>query len=92
MKIRTETPGNLRLYGGSPTRNEKEQVSISSFYYKERVSVWSVELPRCLISSHLHLLEITPLNSTLAGWRAGFACPVIEAQGDTLDELFCWLS
>ncbi|KAL7978746.1 hypothetical protein Chor_013235 [Crotalus horridus] len=38
MKIRTESPGNLRLYGGSPTRSEKEQVSISSFYYKERVS------------------------------------------------------
>ncbi|XP_067386241.1 GATOR2 complex protein WDR59 isoform X2 [Emydura macquarii macquarii] len=40
MKIRTETPGNLRLYSGSPTRSEKEQVSISSFYYKERV--WSL--------------------------------------------------
>uniref|UniRef100_A0A8C6X5U5 GATOR2 complex protein WDR59 n=1 Tax=Naja naja TaxID=35670 RepID=A0A8C6X5U5_NAJNA len=40
MKIRTESPGNLRLYGGSPTRSEKEQVSISSFYYKERV--WSL--------------------------------------------------
>lgn len=39
MKIRTEAPGNLRLYSGSPTRSEKEQVSISSFYYKERVSV-----------------------------------------------------
>ncbi|XP_039209660.1 GATOR complex protein WDR59 isoform X4 [Crotalus tigris] len=38
MKIRTESPGNLRLYGGSPTRSEKEQVSISSFYYKERKS------------------------------------------------------
>ncbi|NXR99086.1 WDR59 protein, partial [Oxylabes madagascariensis] len=38
MKIRTETPGNLRLYSGSPTRSEKEQVSISSFYYKERKS------------------------------------------------------
>ncbi|KAJ7312114.1 hypothetical protein JRQ81_006455, partial [Phrynocephalus forsythii] len=38
MKIRTEAPGNLRLYGGSPTRSEKEQVSISSFYYKERKS------------------------------------------------------
>lgn len=38
MKIRTEAPGNLRLYSGSPTRSEKEQVSISSFYYKERVS------------------------------------------------------
>ncbi|XP_032086781.1 GATOR complex protein WDR59 isoform X2 [Thamnophis elegans] len=38
MKIRTENPGNLRLYGGSPTRSEKEQVSISSFYYKERKS------------------------------------------------------
>ncbi|NXO01351.1 WDR59 protein, partial [Rhinopomastus cyanomelas] len=38
MKIRTETPGNLRLYSGSPTRTEKEQVSISSFYYKERKS------------------------------------------------------
>ncbi|XP_077687072.1 GATOR2 complex protein WDR59 isoform X4 [Eretmochelys imbricata] len=37
MKIRTETPGNLRLYSGSPTRSEKEQVSISSFYYKERI-------------------------------------------------------
>ncbi|XP_060254236.1 GATOR complex protein WDR59 isoform X6 [Ovis aries] len=40
MKIRTEAPGNLRLYSGSPTRSEKEQVSISSFYYKERV--WSL--------------------------------------------------
>ncbi|EHH60564.1 WD repeat-containing protein 59 [Macaca fascicularis] len=38
MKIRTEAPGNLRLYSGSPTRSEKEQVSISSFYYKERKS------------------------------------------------------
>ncbi|XP_073411060.1 GATOR2 complex protein WDR59 isoform X2 [Dendrobates tinctorius] len=38
MKIRTETQGNLRLYSGSPTRSEKEQVSISSFYYKERKS------------------------------------------------------
>ncbi|XP_040265541.1 GATOR complex protein WDR59 [Bufo bufo] len=38
MKIRTEGQGNLRLYSGSPTRNEKEQVSISSFYYKERKS------------------------------------------------------
>ncbi|GAB5582479.1 GATOR complex protein WDR59 isoform X1 [Prionailurus iriomotensis] len=37
MKIRTEAPGNLRLYSGSPTRSEKEQVSISSFYYKERI-------------------------------------------------------
>ncbi|XP_030059494.1 GATOR2 complex protein WDR59 [Microcaecilia unicolor] len=38
MKIRSEAPGNLRLYSGSPTRSEKEQVSISSFYYKERKS------------------------------------------------------
>ncbi|KAE8609135.1 hypothetical protein XENTR_v10011722 [Xenopus tropicalis] len=38
MNIRTETPGNLRIYSGSPTRSEKEQVSISSFYYKERKS------------------------------------------------------
>lgn len=44
MKIRTEAPGNLRLYSGSPTRSEKEQVSISSFYYKERVSVWAIAL------------------------------------------------
>ena len=42
MKIRTEAPGNLRLYSGSPTRSEKEQVSISSFYYKERVSGWAM--------------------------------------------------
>lgn len=38
MKIRTEAPGNLRLYSGSPTRSEKEQLSVSSFYYKERKS------------------------------------------------------
>ncbi|XP_077166333.1 GATOR2 complex protein WDR59 isoform X1 [Paroedura picta] len=38
MKMRTENPGKLILYGGSPTRSEKEQVSISSFYYKERKS------------------------------------------------------
>lgn len=44
MKIRTEAPGNLRLYSGSPTRSEKEQVSISSFYYKERVSVRAIVL------------------------------------------------
>lgn len=50
MKIRTETSGNLRLYGGSPTRSEKEQVSISSFYYKERVSLWSMDLPHYLQS------------------------------------------
>uniref|UniRef100_A0A8C5WKW0 WD repeat domain 59 n=1 Tax=Leptobrachium leishanense TaxID=445787 RepID=A0A8C5WKW0_9ANUR len=38
MKIRTDAQTNLRLYGGSPTRSEKGQVSISSFYYKERKS------------------------------------------------------
>ncbi|GCB64201.1 hypothetical protein scyTo_0011719 [Scyliorhinus torazame] len=38
MKIRTESQSNLRLYSGSPTRSEKEPVSISSFYYKERKS------------------------------------------------------
>ncbi|XP_075694474.1 GATOR2 complex protein WDR59 isoform X2 [Rhinoderma darwinii] len=50
MKIRTEAQGNLRLYSGSPTRSEKEQVSISSFYYKERTSPlsarrrWSIQV------------------------------------------------
>ncbi|XP_069460287.1 GATOR2 complex protein WDR59 isoform X3 [Ambystoma mexicanum] len=50
MKIRTEPTSNLRLYGGSPTRSEKEQVSISSFYYKERMSPisarrrWSIQV------------------------------------------------
>ncbi|MGH0121815.1 UNVERIFIED_CONTAM: hypothetical protein FKN15_068801 [Acipenser sinensis] len=38
MKIRSESQSSLRLYSGSPTRSEKEQVSISSFYYKERKS------------------------------------------------------
>ncbi|XP_066570212.1 GATOR2 complex protein WDR59 isoform X2 [Amia ocellicauda] len=38
MKMRSEPQGTLRLYSGSPTRSEKEQVSISSFYYKERKS------------------------------------------------------
>uniref|UniRef100_H3A6L1 WD repeat domain 59 n=1 Tax=Latimeria chalumnae TaxID=7897 RepID=H3A6L1_LATCH len=38
MKMRTESQSNLRLYSGSPTRSEKDQVSISSFYYKERKS------------------------------------------------------
>ncbi|XP_028665885.1 GATOR complex protein WDR59 isoform X2 [Erpetoichthys calabaricus] len=38
MKIRTESQSTLRLYSGSPTRSDKEQVSISSFYYKERKS------------------------------------------------------
>lgn len=37
MKMRTESQSTLRLYSGSPTRSDKEQVSISSFYYKERV-------------------------------------------------------
>ncbi|XP_048829115.1 GATOR complex protein WDR59 isoform X1 [Brienomyrus brachyistius] len=38
MKIRSEPQSSLRLYSGSPTRSDKEQVSISSFYYKERKS------------------------------------------------------
>uniref|UniRef100_A0A8C1WIP5 WD repeat domain 59 n=1 Tax=Cyprinus carpio TaxID=7962 RepID=A0A8C1WIP5_CYPCA len=36
MKMRTESQTTLRLYSGSPTRTDKDQVSISSFYYKER--------------------------------------------------------
>ncbi|XP_077569374.1 GATOR2 complex protein WDR59 isoform X2 [Stigmatopora nigra] len=38
MKIRSESQNALRLYGGSPTRADKDAVSISSFYYKERKS------------------------------------------------------
>uniref|UniRef100_A0A8C1LX37 WD repeat domain 59 n=1 Tax=Cyprinus carpio TaxID=7962 RepID=A0A8C1LX37_CYPCA len=38
MKMRTESQTTLRLYSGSPTRTDKDQVSISSFYYKERKS------------------------------------------------------
>ncbi|KAI4902608.1 hypothetical protein NFI96_032929 [Prochilodus magdalenae] len=38
MKMRTESQATLRLYSGSPTRSDKEHVSISSFYYKERKS------------------------------------------------------
>uniref|UniRef100_A0A3B4DAF0 RWD domain-containing protein n=1 Tax=Pygocentrus nattereri TaxID=42514 RepID=A0A3B4DAF0_PYGNA len=36
MKMRSESQATLRLYSGSPTRTDKEHVSISSFYYKER--------------------------------------------------------
>ncbi|KAF3832078.1 hypothetical protein F7725_025743 [Dissostichus mawsoni] len=38
MKMRSESQSTLRLYSGSPTRSEKDTVSISSFYYKERKS------------------------------------------------------
>ncbi|XP_072551318.1 GATOR2 complex protein WDR59 [Salminus brasiliensis] len=38
MKMRSESQASLRLYSGSPTRTDKEHVSISSFYYKERKS------------------------------------------------------
>lgn len=38
MKIRSESQNALRLYSGSPTRADKDAVSISSFYYKERVT------------------------------------------------------
>uniref|UniRef100_W5K811 WD repeat domain 59 n=1 Tax=Astyanax mexicanus TaxID=7994 RepID=W5K811_ASTMX len=38
MKMRSESQTSLRLYSGSPTRTDKEHVSISSFYYKERKS------------------------------------------------------
>ncbi|XP_034143376.1 GATOR complex protein WDR59 isoform X2 [Esox lucius] len=38
LKMRTESQSTLRLYGGSPTRTDKDPVSISSFYYKERKS------------------------------------------------------
>ncbi|XP_061731812.1 GATOR2 complex protein WDR59 isoform X2 [Nerophis ophidion] len=38
MKIRSESQSTLRLYSSSPTRSDKDTVSISSFYYKERKS------------------------------------------------------
>ncbi|XP_068438872.1 GATOR2 complex protein WDR59 [Clinocottus analis] len=38
MKMRSESQNTLRLYSGSPTRSDKDTVSISSFYYKERKS------------------------------------------------------
>ncbi|XP_058484871.1 GATOR complex protein WDR59 isoform X3 [Solea solea] len=38
MKMRSESQSTLRLYSGSPTRSDKDTVSISSFYYKERKS------------------------------------------------------
>uniref|UniRef100_A0A4W4GEK2 RWD domain-containing protein n=1 Tax=Electrophorus electricus TaxID=8005 RepID=A0A4W4GEK2_ELEEL len=53
MKMRSESQATLRLYSGSPTRTDKEHVSISSFYYKERPSLsahrrWSVQtIPDC---------------------------------------------
>ncbi|XP_030232179.1 GATOR complex protein WDR59 isoform X1 [Gadus morhua] len=49
MKMRTESQSTLRLYSGSPTRSDKDTVSISSFYYKERkppmsaLRRWSVQ-------------------------------------------------
>ncbi|KAL4630243.1 WD repeat-containing protein 59 isoform X1 [Arapaima gigas] len=49
MKMRSESQSTLRLYSGSPTRSDKEQVSISSFYYKERKHLlcgprrWSIQ-------------------------------------------------
>uniref|UniRef100_H3BW40 WD repeat domain 59 n=1 Tax=Tetraodon nigroviridis TaxID=99883 RepID=H3BW40_TETNG len=36
MKMRSESQSTLRLYSSSPTRTDKDTVSISSFYYKER--------------------------------------------------------
>ncbi|KAM9410649.1 GATOR2 complex protein WDR59 isoform 2-T2 [Pholidichthys leucotaenia] len=38
MKMRSESQSTLRLYSSSPTRSDKDTVSISSFYYKERKS------------------------------------------------------
>uniref|UniRef100_A0A8K9WXJ2 WD repeat domain 59 n=1 Tax=Oncorhynchus mykiss TaxID=8022 RepID=A0A8K9WXJ2_ONCMY len=38
MKMRSESQSSLRLYSGSPTHTDKDHVSISSFYYKERKS------------------------------------------------------
>ncbi|XP_061613356.1 GATOR2 complex protein WDR59 isoform X3 [Phyllopteryx taeniolatus] len=38
MKIRSDSQNALRLYSSSPTRLDKDTVSISSFYYKERKS------------------------------------------------------
>lgn len=46
MKMRTESQSTLRLYSGSPTRTDKDQVSISSFYYKERVRLTVIFLIR----------------------------------------------
>uniref|UniRef100_G3PZZ6 WD repeat domain 59 n=1 Tax=Gasterosteus aculeatus aculeatus TaxID=481459 RepID=G3PZZ6_GASAC len=49
MKMRSESQSTLRLYSGSPTRSDKDTVSISSFYYKERKPTisasrrWSVQ-------------------------------------------------
>lgn len=64
MKIRTEAPGNLRLYSGSPTRSEKEQVSISSFYYKERVSGWAVALETYPVPRLLFLASLPTMRTT----------------------------
>uniref|UniRef100_A0AAZ3PTR2 WD repeat domain 59 n=1 Tax=Oncorhynchus tshawytscha TaxID=74940 RepID=A0AAZ3PTR2_ONCTS len=36
--MRSESQSSLRLYSGSPTHTDKDHVSISSFYYKERKS------------------------------------------------------
>ncbi|XP_056879490.1 GATOR complex protein WDR59 isoform X1 [Takifugu flavidus] len=36
MKMRSDSQNTLRLYSSSPTRADKDTVSISSFYYKER--------------------------------------------------------
>ncbi|TNM90549.1 hypothetical protein fugu_002838 [Takifugu bimaculatus] len=38
MKMRSDSQNTLRLYSSSPTRADKDTVSISSFYYKERKS------------------------------------------------------
>ncbi|KAM9765615.1 GATOR2 complex protein WDR59 isoform 2-T2 [Menidia menidia] len=38
LKMRSESQNTLRLYSSSPTRSDKDTVSISSFYYKERKS------------------------------------------------------
>ncbi|PKU30846.1 wd repeat-containing protein hypothetical protein [Limosa lapponica baueri] len=76
MKIRTETPGNLRLYSGSPTRSEKEQVSISSFYYKERVHV-SLKLEH---RSCERLDGISVAQALLEIWAITISSLICQAQ------------
>lgn len=80
MKIRTEAPGNLRLYSGSPTRSEKEQVSISSFYYKERVS-------RRGMASDSHSFQIFVLClSAYSAQQLSQRCPYSLFQNQLVQE------
>uniref|UniRef100_A0A4W5KEI1 Uncharacterized protein n=1 Tax=Hucho hucho TaxID=62062 RepID=A0A4W5KEI1_9TELE len=92
MKMRSESQSTLRLYSGSPTHTDKDHVSISSFYYKERkppqsgLRRWSIH--DCPVFGFHALLPSIPLSaSLLLGFLQGLSCLSVLLSGPCMMSL-----